>query len=168
MYHIRASCPGWLLLGSANGKHRQQMRDGRRESLGYFFLLPPGLDSLPVALEPPGAGTRLVPEKGALRDSEPTLAVSWDISWALPAIQTGFLLPHSVPGALPQLGHSSRSGDSEVSPVPLSSPPLPLGLCFPRPSLREQLTYLPILHSSSQHYSAPGLYKEQAVMVGSR
>lgn len=69
--------------------------------MGYFFLLPPGLDSLSVALEPPGAGTRLAHEKVALRDSEPTLAVSWDISWTLPATQTGLLLPHSVPGPCP-------------------------------------------------------------------
>lgn len=106
--------------------------------MGYFFLLPPGLDSLSVALEPPGAGTRLVHEKVALRDSEPT---SYQLGYFLgSACNTDWPPASSLStGALPQLGHSSRSGDSEVSPVPLSSPPLPLGLCFPRPSLREQL-----------------------------
>ena len=98
------------------------------------------------------------------QDSKPTLTASCHISWALPATQTGLLLPHSVPGPWPTwvaaLGFHCLSTSCGLSSTSL-------GLCFPWPSLRKQLTNLLIihslLHSSSQHPPSPGFCKEQVV-----
>lgn len=71
--------------------------------LGYFFLPPPGFNSVSAALEAQGQGqgqgqflTKVTP-----KESEPALDACGDIVWALPAAQTGLLLPHLGTGALP-------------------------------------------------------------------
>lgn len=135
----------WLLLGSAFGKHCQQMRGGRPERLGYFSLLPLGSDFVSATLGSPGtgAGTGPVPERGVPKILS-KLGLPVTIFHGLCLQQSGLLLPHSVLGPWPSwvaaLGFCCLSSSCVLSSTSL-------GLCFPWPSLRKQLTNLPILHS---------------------